>query len=130
LSVGVNVTVRGKGEPSANEPLFDCNVCEGSLFFLPDAYPLVFRCPNGHFLTLGDLLDRLLSPDAASSAWTGGGWPESAQLLHQLAARALQCGHAFAAADFQDAATRIDRWVETLQSLSPRSGGPLATAGT
>lgn len=116
------------GGAPGGDVLLDCNACDGALFFLPDAYPLVFRCHNGHFLTLGDLLDRLLSRDPGTSATVEVGWTETAVFLHKLAARALQCGHAFAAADFQDAATRVDRWVITLRTLVPGGGTTFADA--
>src|SRR6516162_7113196 len=98
-----------------------CIACGGFLYFLPDSYPLAFRCQIGHFLTLKDLLDQLLLPEKGASLRPVKWWESKALLLHRLAGRALKSGHALSAADFQDAASRIDQWASALQVLLPKS---------
>ena len=96
-----------------------CIACGGFLYFMPDSYPLAFQCQSGHFLTLKDLLDALLLPEDAPSEGTANDWGGKALLLHRLAGRALKNGHPLAAADFQEAALRVDQWVSKLRRLVP-----------
>lgn len=98
-----------------------CIACSSPLYFIPDSYPLSFHCRNGHYLTLTDLLDDLLSTRKKHTPSTLDCWRARACLLHELAKRALQSGHAFAAADYQDAANRLDQWVTKLRALLPRA---------
>ena len=101
-------------------------LCDRTLYFLSDSYPLAFRCEMGHFLTLTDLLqDALTDPPARALEQ----WPRRARLLRQLAARSSERGHTFAAADFQEAANRIDRWVQSLRRMISENRG-LVEKGT
>jgi hypothetical protein len=97
-----------------------CIACGSALYFLPDSYPLAFHCENGHFLTIQDLLDEFLPLGRAPDAPALEFWERNARLLHQLAAQALEQRHALNAADFQDSACRIDRWVAQLRMLLPK----------
>src|SRR5438045_405823 len=108
------------GEIRARRNEVDCIACGGSLYFLPDSYPLAFTCRKGHFMTLKDILDKLLLPGEAPSESALQCWEGKAMLLHRLAARALKAGHAFTAADFQETANRVDEWVAKLRVLLPR----------
>ena len=103
-----------------------CLACDRDLHFVPDCYPLIFRCANGHFLTLGDLLShdeaRETTGTVNLSQSTLDAWTARARILHELSRSALQNGHAFMAADFQEAANRIDGWVSTLKSLLTKLG--------
>jgi len=105
-----------------------CLACDGPLYLLPDCYPLVFRCENEHCLTLEDLLSHDLPrgtigpgnlPQSTMDDWEG-----RAQILYELSERALRNGHAFMAADFQEAANRIEGWVSSLRMLLTKLGQP------
>ena len=99
------------------ETSVDCIVCGGELNFAPDAYPLVFRCNEGHGQTLRDVLDELLLHRKSPRASTVDFWEERSLLLRGLAGRALREGHVFAAADFQEAAGWVEQWVDSLRLL-------------
>ena len=98
-----------------------CITCDRAVYFWPDSYPLAFHCEKGHFLTLSDLLnDALADPPAPALEL----WPKRSSLLRRLASQSLERGHAFAAADFQEAANRVDRWVQNLRALLSKSHIP------
>jgi hypothetical protein len=107
---------------SGSDPLpleiVGCIACDTQLYFLPDSYPLVFHCGNGHCFTITDLLDDPHLLDRMSRGSTVKCWEGKAYLLHDLAGRALRNGNAFTAADFQEAAGRFDNWVAQLRALS------------
>lgn len=107
--------------PRAEERPIHCVVCGGSLTFLPYAYPFAFGCPQGHFLTLQALLDVNLSQTRHPELSPLECWEHKAILLRHLAQRALEVGHVFTAADFQEVAVRIDHWVATLRNMIPLS---------
>jgi len=113
--------IRLGGDLLPREAGVHCIACGDELYFLPDSYPLAFHCQSGHFLTIQDLLDEFLplgkTPDSLDLEF----WERSARLLHQLAARAMEERHALNAADFQDTADRITRWVAQLRLLVPRT---------
>ena len=113
--------IRLGGDPLPAEVDVRCIACGGGLYFLPDSYPLVFHCELGHFLTIEDLLDEFLPLGKTPIAPDLEFWERGARMLHELAARALEGGHALNAADFQDTAGRIDRWVGQLRLLLPRT---------
>ena len=98
-----------------------CIACGSDLYFLPDSYPLAFHCMNGHYLTIQDLLDQFLPLTRAPSIPTLEVWERGARVLHELAAQSLQQRHALNAADFQETAGRIDRWVAQLRLLLPKT---------
>lgn len=108
-----------------------CLACDGPLHFLPDCYPLIFRCVNGHCLTLQDLLNHDLPHTTAGrgdlSQYTLDNWTTRARLFDELSASALRNGHAFMAADFQDAAHRIEGWVASLTALRAKRTLPRTT---
>jgi hypothetical protein len=118
--------IRLGGDPLPAEAEVHCIACGGELYFLPDAYPLAFHCVEGHFLTIQDLLHEFLPLGKAPEAPNLDFWERSARLLHQLAARSLELRHVLNAADFQDTANRIDRWVAQLRELLPKGGPPPA----
>jgi hypothetical protein len=103
----------------------NCIACDADLYYLPDCYPLLFRCANAHCLTLEDLLSHDY-PGAAEPVnlpqSTLDNWVARARILHELSGSALLNGHAFMAADFQEAANRIEGWVSTLRSLLAKLG--------
>jgi hypothetical protein len=99
-----------------------CIVCGEPLEFLPHSYPLVFRCENDHLFTLGDFLNQDLPEgrcpeNRVATALTLLRWRKRSRMLNGLANRAIRNGHAFVAADFKDAARRIDGWVRNLRLL-------------
>jgi hypothetical protein len=104
----------------------NCIACDGDLYYVPDCYPLIFRCANAHCLTLEDLLSHDHRPGAAEPVnlpqSTLDAWVARARILHELSGTALRNGHAFMAADFQEAANRIEGWVSTLRSLLAKLG--------
>ena len=112
--------IRLGGDPLPRDVDVTCIACGGDLYFLPDSYPLAFHCVQGHFLTIQDLLHEFLPLGKAPAAPNLEFWERSARLLHQLAARSLELHHALNAADFQDTANRIDRWVSQLRVLLPK----------
>jgi hypothetical protein len=116
------------GNPPPGGLGVSCLVCDGPLFFLPDCYPLIFRCANSHCLTLEDLLSHDLPRGAVGPGNQPraalDNWKSRARILHELSERALRNGHAFMAADFQEAAHRIEGWVSSLRSLLAKSGRP------
>jgi len=95
----------------------NCTACGGDLLFLPYAYPFTFGCKQGHFVTLQALLDVLLPQDQLPEPSALECWERKAYLLRQLAQRALEVGHVFTAADFQEVADRIEHWVSTLRNM-------------
>jgi len=112
------------GDPLPAEADVHCIACGSELYFLPDSYPLAFHCVEGHFLTIQDLLHEFLPLGKAPEVPNLEFWERSARLLHQLAARALELRHVLNAADFQEMAIRIDRWVAQLRTLLPKTGPP------
>jgi len=120
------MVIKLKGDPLPREAEVCCIACGGPLYFLPHSYPLAFHCGNGHFLTVRDLLDEYLPRDKQPPPSALEFWGQKAILFHQLAARALQGGHALIAADFQETAGRIEQWIvqlRTLLHLDDRSSG-------
>ena len=115
----------GGTSKSGNDPLphevVGCFACGSQLYFLPDSYPLVIHCGNGHFFTITDLLDDPLLLERMSRGSTVKCREGKAFLLHELAGRALNHGDVFTAADIQEAAGRIDTWVAQLRALSSPS---------
>lgn len=110
-------------DPAPSRAAEDCCIsCGEPLEFLPDSYPLVFRCGNDHLFTLEDLLNQDLPDgtppgDRVAVTLTMLRWRKRSRVLHGLANRAIGKGHAFVAADFKDAARRIDGWVLSLRRL-------------
>jgi hypothetical protein len=113
--------IRLGGDPLPAEVDVHCIACGSGLYLLPDSYPLVFHCEQGHFLTIQDLLDEFLPLGRTPKTPDLEFWERGARMLHQLAARALEGGHALNAADFKDTAGRVDRWVAQLRLLLPRT---------
>jgi hypothetical protein len=101
-----------------------CIACGGLLYFRPDSYPLTFQCGNNHFMTLADLLDDTLPRGEMTCIPPLEFWPQKAMLFRRLARRALERGHPFAAADFQEAANRIDQWAGNLRALLSKESVP------
>ena len=110
------------GDPIPLEAEVHCIACGNPLSFLPDSYPLAFHCEGGHWLTMQDLLDEGFPRPEGAPAAALTFWARQALLLHRLAGQALERGHAFIAADFQETAGRIDNWVAQLRTLLPKSG--------
>ncbi len=96
-----------------------CDVCTEPLHLLPDSRPLLLCCERGHFVTVQNLLDRDVSRDALSSPATMLIWQERALSMAALAGRALLMGHAFLAADLQEAVRRIEERAKPAPSPSP-----------
>ena len=98
-----------------------CLACRRPLSLAPDCYPLVFRCGSGHLFTLRDLLDHDFPKEEfgplGRTRLTLRNWEARARMLHDLSGRALRDGNALAAADFKEAAGRIERWSNSLRTL-------------
>ena len=110
------------GGPAPSEGLGAlCLACDAPLSLAPDCYPLVFRCPRDHFFTLNDLLDYDFPKETmrpGERPWhTLSTWEARARLLHEFSGRAFRDGHAFVAADFKEAARRVERWTSSLKML-------------
>src|SRR5689334_10236831 len=104
-SVGSKGLFRVPGvNPLSQDRSVNCTVCGGDLNFLPYAYPFTFGCSQGHFVTLQGLLDVLLPQEQLPEPSALECWERKAFLLRQLAQRALEVGHVFTAADFQEVA--------------------------
>jgi hypothetical protein len=103
--------------PLSQDSSVNCIACGGDLNFLPYAYPLTFGCSQGHFVTLQALLDVFLPQEQLPEMSALECWERKALLLRQLAQRALEVGHVFTAADFQEVADRIEHWVSTLRTM-------------
>jgi hypothetical protein len=103
-----------------------CVVCEETLHFLPDSYPLAFHCENGHFWTVQDLLDEFMPLGKTPPPSALEYWQRVSRQFHDLAARAHQGGHTLVAADFQETAVRIDEWERALRRLLA-AGAPAST---
>ena len=95
----------------------ECIAWRATLQFVPNSYPLVFRCGRGHYQTLRDIFDELLLHRKAPSLSTVECWEERRQFLRRLAAEALRDGYVFTAADFQEAATWVEDWTGKLRQL-------------
>jgi len=113
------------GNPSAAEEIgASCPACNEHLSLVPDCHPLVFRCGNGHLLTLENLLERDFPRRPLGSRelpWlTLLTWETRGRMLHHLAGRALRDGRILAAADLQEMADRIGRWASSLRTLLVR----------
>jgi len=97
-----------------------CRSCGSPLHLLPDTYPLIFLCDREHLHAWVDLFKDDLP---------GGGpppmlkiWEQEVRLLHKLSSSALHHGRTFVAADFKEAADRIEGWISSFQSLLSRIG--------
>jgi hypothetical protein len=106
-------------------PGIRCLACDRSLSLLLVRHPFALRCENAHRFTLWDLLDQAFPSDphpgsnpARSTLTT---WEGRARTLQAFSACALRDGHALAAADFQEAADRFERWGKSLATLLARS---------
>ena len=116
------------------DPGIRCLACDRALAFLPERHPFSLRCENAHLFTLWDLFDQAFprNPregiDLARS--TLNTWESHARTLHALSGCALWDGHALAAADFQEAANRFERWGKSLATLLARPGPPFSPAQT
>jgi len=100
-------------------PGIPCPVCQSPLSL--DSDPPLFRCLHQHRHTIEELL-HLGFPkgDDAEAAlpWSMLKiWEHQARVLRELSASALRNGHALIAADFREAATRIEGWMSCLSSL-------------
>jgi len=105
--------------PISEDGSVSCVSCGGRLSFLSYGYPFTFGCERGHFLTLQSLLDVFLPQEQSEEASALECWERKSRLMRHLAKHALQLGHVLTAADFQEAAVRIDHWVSTLRSMMP-----------
>jgi len=110
-----------------------CSTCDRPLRFIPDCYPLVFRCENAHQFTLEAILDQEL-PTAVffcdRRPWsTLRNWEKRAQLFHSLSGCALRNGHALVAADFKETANRYEGWISSLGTLLARRFPSSAATG-
>jgi hypothetical protein len=124
ILAGSNARAVRESDPAPAVPLaanwpITCVACGGNLTFLPYGYPFAFGCGQGHFLTLQALLDVFLPQARHPELSTLECWERKALLLRLLAQRALEVGHVFTAADFQEVAVRIDHWVATLRRMIP-----------
>jgi len=101
-----------------------CITCDHPLSFIPNCYPLVFRCENGHRFSLEQLLEVEL-PGAAffrdGLPWsTLRNWEQRARLFHSLSGCAMRNGNPLVAADFKEAANRFEGWISSLGMLLAR----------
>lgn len=98
-----------------------CLACDGPLSLVPDYHPLLFRCVSGHLLTLENLLDHDFPKGPIESRelpWLALlTWEMRGRMLYRLAGSALRDGQILAAADIQEMADRIGRWVSSLRAL-------------
>jgi len=92
-----------------------CRKCGGPLHLLSESYPLVFCCDNDHLLRWRDLLDLDLPEDGPLPILRI--WKHEARMLHELSGCALHHGRTLIAADFKEAAVRIEGWISSLHSL-------------
>ena len=97
-----------------------CRTCSSPLHLLSDSYPLVFRCENAHLLHWGDLLKGDIP--AGGPVPMLRIWEQEVRMLHELSGCALHHGRTLVAADFKEAADRIEGWISSLHSLLSRSG--------
>jgi hypothetical protein len=117
-SLGAKGFLRVPGvNPLSQDSSVNCIACGGDLNFLPYAFPFTFACSQGHFVTLQALLDVFLPQEQLPEPSALECWERKAFLLRQLAQRALEVGHVFTAADFQEVADRIEHWVSTLRNM-------------
>ncbi|HVR87645.1 MAG TPA: hypothetical protein VMU54_25185 [Planctomycetota bacterium] len=110
-----------------------CSTCDRPLRFIPDCYPLVFRCENAHLFTLEEILDHDL-PGACffkdGLPWsTLRNWEQRARLFHALSGCALRNGHPLIAADFKEAANRFEGWISSLGTLLAKRYPSAAATG-
>ena len=99
-----------------------CPRCHSALSL--DSDPLQVRCLHQHLHTLEELLHRDFpkGDDARKDLPPSllRIWEHQALMLRELSASALRNGHALIAADFREAATRIEGWMSSLSSLMSR----------
>src|SRR5687767_1525901 len=93
-----------------------CHACLEALALVPDSRPLLFHCAEGHYYTLSQLLDGIHARGLVQLVAELRTWRKRAIEFYRLAGWALSNGHAFAAADLQDAGRRIDERIVTLGS--------------
>ncbi|HVR83241.1 MAG TPA: hypothetical protein VMU54_02950 [Planctomycetota bacterium] len=99
--------------------------CTHSHETLGDAYPPILPPENEPLLTPED---RAI-PSADRRAWsTLKQWQLRARLLHELSGCALRSGQALEAADFEEAADRLECWVACLFKLLLKRVRPPAAA--
>jgi len=98
-----------------------CPICHSAQSL--DSNPLQVRCVNQHLHTLEELLHRDFAKNDAQKDLPPSMlriWEHQALMLRELSASALRNGHALIAADFREAATRIEGWMSSLSSLMAR----------
>ena len=103
-----------------------CRRCGSALRLLSDSYPLVFRCENAHLLHWADLLKGDIPPGGSVPLLRI--WEQEVRMLHELSGCALHHGRTLVAADFKDAADRIEGWMASLLSLLSQSNAASSAA--
>ena len=100
--------------------------CDQSYCCIPEAYPPVFRQEKASLLAL----EEQGIPREDRLAWsTLRQWEQRARLLHELSGCALRNGHALEAADYKEAATRLEGWIASLFKLLTKRLSRTAEAG-
>src|SRR5258708_26855783 len=92
-----------------------CRRCGSPLHLVSDAVPLVFSCDNAHLLRWRDLLEVDFPGSGPMPLLRT--WEQEARMLHELSGCALHHGRALVAADFKEAALRIEGWISMLPLL-------------
>ena len=109
--------VWGLALSSAAPAEISCQACQEPLALVPDSQPLLFHCDEGHYFTLGELLDGIHARGLVQLVAELRTWRKRALEFYRLAGWALSNGHAFAAADLQEAGRRIDERIVALGTV-------------
>lgn len=99
-----------------------CRKCQSPMRL--NFYPLLFLCDQHHRLTLEEVLHHDLQqrdPDSGDLPWSMlKVWEQRARKLHEISGCAFVNGHSLIAADFLEAAHRIEDWMSSLSSVMAR----------
>jgi len=93
---------------------------------LPEAYPPVFCQEKASLLALEE---QGIPPEDRLAWSTLRRWEQRARLLHELSGCALRNGHALEAADYKEAANRLEGWIASLFKLLTKRRSRTAEAG-
>lgn len=109
-------------ESDAGNPGVSCRKCHSPLRL--NFHPLLLRCEHDHLQTLEEALHHDLREGDCERGvipWSMiRVWEHQARKLHELSGCAYVNGDSLVAADFQEAAHRIEDWMASLSTVMAR----------
>ncbi|HLY09358.1 MAG TPA: hypothetical protein VKW04_08660 [Planctomycetota bacterium] len=102
-----------------------CGVCDDPLSLLPEWSPVLFQCQNGHWWSIGRLLERWLPAGRGQTQDVLQSWEHRWCAFQGRVRGALSSGHTFIAADLQEAAEQMRERIDQIRQVSVGDRSPL-----